>query len=58
MTKPHLRLVDGIPVPVQVKRLPQPMDKTPWPVGQGARYWTPDRIAELAAQNEQRRRGK
>lgn len=60
--KPHLRLINGEPVPVHVFRLPkpddslpQPVNVAPWPVGQGPRYWTLERIAALQDANARMR---
>ena len=50
----YLRLVDS----VKPRRTPQPLDRSAWPVGQGPRVWTQERIAQLAAQNELYRQGK
>ena len=38
----------------------EPRDFTaqPWLVGEGARFWSPDRVAKLAAENEQRRKSR
>ena len=56
--KPRLRLVDGRMVPIGVKRLPQPMDATPWKLGSGPRVWTTEAIAALKAANEAHRKGR
>lgn len=41
-----------------VSRLPVPMNSDPWPVGQGPRVWTPERINDLQRANEAYRREK
>ena len=34
---------------------PRDFEAQPWMVGEGAKFWTMDRIAKLAAENEARR---
>ena len=55
MNRDHfLRLVQS----VKPRRVPQPQNRSAWPVGQGPRVWTQERIAQLAAQNELYRQAK
>ena len=60
--KPRLKLVNGTPLPLHIARLPTPSqlpwNTAVWPAGEGARYWTVERIAALKAANEATRRGR
>jgi len=62
--KPRIRIVGGIQVEVPHPESPldrarriygRPFGRENWPTGSGPRYWTTDRIAQLSAQNEERR---
>ena len=35
---------------------PRDFKSNPWMIGEGAKFWNPERIAQLAADNEARRR--
>lgn len=62
-TKPRLRIVNGELVPVvnespleaARRKYGRPFGTEPFTVGEGARYWTSERVARLAAANEERR---
>ena len=62
--KPHFLVVGGRPVQVQQRetkleaarrRHGKPFGTTRWATGEGPRFWTADRIARLAAANEEHR---
>jgi hypothetical protein len=54
--KPHiiLRLVEQDQTPATRRDF----KREPWMVGEGPRYFTPERIADMAAENEARRRAR
>jgi hypothetical protein len=37
---------------------PRDFISNPWMIGEGARFWSPDRVAKLAAENEAARKRK
>lgn len=43
---------------VKPRAIPQPRNREAWPIGQGPRVWTPDRIRQLSEENERYRRAK
>lgn len=60
--KPRFVLVEGRPIPAPSKETPlqaalrrygRPFASEPWPLGEGVRYWTSERVARLAAANEE-----
>lgn len=53
IAKPLLRLVQAERRLKSVE--PRDFKEQPWLMGEGARFWSPERIARLAAENEQRR---
>ena len=62
-TKPHIRIISGRPVTVgqpetklqiACRRHGRPFGVV-WQTGEGPRYWTVERIARLAAANEEDR---
>ena len=55
-TKPLLHLIQA---ERRIKAVePRDFTSNPWMLGEGARFWSPDRIARLAAENEAKRKGK
>lgn len=67
--KPHFRSIAGRPVSVPRPHRETPLEAArrrygrdfcsePFRTGEGPRWWTADRIAQLAAENEARRKAK
>lgn len=63
--KPRLVLIDGVPVAKDTrsqavqdaeKRYGRKFASEPWQLGEGPRYFTSERVAALAAENETLRR--
>ena len=64
MSKPRYLFIAGAPVRKESalqsarRKCERDWDREPWLVGEGARYYTPERIAAIAAENEARRKRK
>ena len=52
--KPHKPLLSLVNAEKRIKG--RDFSAEPWILGEGARYWTPERIALLASDNEARRK--
>lgn len=53
MTAPAKPLLYLVQAERRIKSVePRDFTANPWLVGEGARFWSPDRIAKLAADNE------